>query len=102
MLRSFSYAAYSGLEDRLGQDPDPAEVERLTAWAVLWERSVTCEFLRSYRDQIAENPDLLPGPDGAQALLDAYVLEKALYEVRYELDHRPAWLRIPLAGILAL
>jgi maltose alpha-D-glucosyltransferase/alpha-amylase len=47
-------------------------------------------------------PALLPSPQQSQALLAAYLLEKALYELLYELNNRPAWLRIPLAGILAL
>ena len=41
-------------------------------------------------------------PSKSQALLSAYLLEKALYELLYELNNRPAWLHIPLAGILAL
>ena len=45
---------------------------------------------------------LTPQPLQAQRLLNAYLLEKALYELLYELNNRPAWVRIPLAGILAL
>jgi maltose alpha-D-glucosyltransferase/alpha-amylase len=60
------------------------------------------EFLHSYHETIASRPDLLPPSEQAQQLLNAYLLEKALYEVLYELNNRPAWLRIPLAGILAL
>ena len=41
-------------------------------------------------------------PTEAQLLLNAYLLEKALYELLYELNNRPAWVRIPLAGLLAL
>jgi maltose alpha-D-glucosyltransferase/alpha-amylase len=48
------------------------------------------------------NPALLPQAEEAQALLDAYVLEKALYELLYELNNRPTWLRIPISGILSL
>jgi predicted trehalose synthase len=40
--------------------------------------------------------------DRSQLLLDAYLLEKALYELRYELNNRPDWARIPLHGILEL
>jgi maltose alpha-D-glucosyltransferase / alpha-amylase len=45
---------------------------------------------------------LLPGTEETQKLLDAYLLEKALYELLYELNNRPAWLHIPIAGILSL
>jgi maltose alpha-D-glucosyltransferase/alpha-amylase len=51
---------------------------------------------------MAAKPALLPSPPQAQSLLGAYLFEKALYELLYELNNRPAWLRIPLAGILAL
>jgi len=48
------------------------------------------------------DPTLLPTPAQGHALLNAYLLEKALYELLYELNNRPAWVRIPLSGILAL
>jgi maltose alpha-D-glucosyltransferase/alpha-amylase len=105
MIRSLSYAAYSGLYDYLASHPEQArgpQVESLTGWAVLWQNSVSSEFLGAYRETIAMNPQLLPAPQQAQALLAAYLLEKALYELLYELNNRPSWLRIPLAGILAL
>jgi maltose alpha-D-glucosyltransferase/alpha-amylase len=103
MLRSFSYAAFSGLDQYLRGNPDAAcHAERLSAWSVCWQNSVSAEFLRAYRQTLAVNPDLLPSPRQAQPLLDAYLLEKALYELLYELNNRPAWLHIPLASILAL
>ena len=100
MLRSFSYAAHLGL-DRFA-DSGAAAASPLAAWAAFWERSVASAFLSGYLDTIDANPALLPAAGQAQALLDACVLEKALYEVQYELNNRPVWLRIPLAGILAL
>jgi maltose alpha-D-glucosyltransferase/alpha-amylase len=63
---------------------------------------VTSEFLRAYVQTIAAKPDLLPSTEQSQLLLNAYLLEKALYEVMYELNNRPTWLRIPVAGILGL
>jgi maltose alpha-D-glucosyltransferase/alpha-amylase len=50
----------------------------------------------------ASDPSLIPQPQHAQLCLDAYLLEKSLYELLYELDNRPQWVRIPLAGILSL
>jgi maltose alpha-D-glucosyltransferase/alpha-amylase len=103
MLRSFSYAAFSGLDQYLKGNPDAAaHAEQLSAWSVCWQNTVSAEFLRAYRQAMAVKPELLPSPPQAQRLLDAYLLEKALYELLYELDNRPAWLHIPLAGILAL
>jgi maltose alpha-D-glucosyltransferase/alpha-amylase len=103
MIRSFSYAAYSGLDAYLTAHPEAvSDSERLTAWTRLWQNAASSEFLRGYREGIAANPALLPGPQQAQSLLSAYLLEKALYELLYELNNRPAWLRIPLSGILSL
>ncbi len=103
MLRSFSYAAFSGLDQYLKQNPGAAgDAERLSAWSVCWQRSVSGEFLRAYRQAVAAQPELLPSPQHARSLLGAYLFEKALYELLYELNNRPAWLHIPLAGILAL
>ena len=105
MLRSFSYAAHTALDHFAGDEAgerDQADAETLSAWARWWQNAASAEFLRTYREAAAENPALLPAPEPAQALLEAYLLEKALYEVLYELNHRPAWLRIPMNGILAL
>jgi maltose alpha-D-glucosyltransferase/alpha-amylase len=103
MIRSFSYASYSALDKHLSENPDAArEADTLAAWAKLWQNTAAAEFLRTYRETIAANPKLLPPPQQAQSLLSAYLLEKALYELLYELNNRPNWLRIPLSGILAL
>ncbi len=101
MLRSFSYAAFSGLDQYLKRNPDAAgDAERLSAWSVCWQNSVSAEFLSAYRKTLAAMPALLPPPQQAQSLLGAYVFEKALYELLYEINNRPAWLHIPLVGIL--
>ncbi|MGA8669547.1 MAG: alpha-glucosidase C-terminal domain-containing protein, partial [Terracidiphilus sp.] len=101
MIRSFSYAAHSGL-DRYLNEKTGANADQLAGWARCWEHSAASEFLRSYIECIAAKPELLPPKEQAQTLLDAYVLEKALYELMYELNNRPKWIRIPFAGILAL
>jgi maltose alpha-D-glucosyltransferase/alpha-amylase len=105
MIRSLSYAAYSGLDQFLTSNPELTRgpgSENATAWAILWQNSTSSEFLSAYRETMAVNPTLLPSPQQSQALLAAYMLEKALYELLYELNNRPSWLRIPLAGILTL
>ena len=53
------------------------------------------------RDDCSDR-ELLPAPEQAQALFTAYLLEKALYELLYELNNRPTWLRIPIGGILSM
>ncbi|HXU20876.1 MAG TPA: putative maltokinase, partial [Verrucomicrobiae bacterium] len=100
MLRSFSYAAYATLINYTARRPQ--DLATLQPWARFWERSVAAEFLRAYR-QAAQGADFLPADESDfQNLLDAFLLDKALYEVLYELNSRPAWVRIPLMGIMSL
>jgi maltose alpha-D-glucosyltransferase / alpha-amylase len=100
MLRSFSYAAYSSLINYTMRHG--ADMVRLEPWAQLWERCVAAEFLRAYRET-THGADFSP-PDivDFRKLLDIFLMDKALYEVRYELNVRPAWVRIPLMGIMSL
>jgi len=101
MLRSFSYGAYAALN--AFAEGRPEEAKNLELWAGLWQNAVSTEFLRAYGIAIdATNPHLIPQPPQAQLLLHAYLLEKALYELLYELDNRQTWVRIPLAGIVTL
>jgi len=100
MMRSFSYAGYAGLMTFTARRaPD---FEKLEPWANLWETSSTAEFLRAYHG-LAHGAKFLPSDLVAfRSLLEAFLLDKALYELRHELNHRPSWVRIPLYGILSL
>jgi maltokinase len=89
MMRSFAYAA-SASEILRGVVP-PDE----------WEERARDEFLDAYLD--ATDPSLLPASrHGVEQMLSVFELEKAVYELRYELNNRPDWVRIPVAGILRL
>jgi maltose alpha-D-glucosyltransferase/alpha-amylase len=100
MIRSFSYAAWFGL-DRYRLLHKEAGEDNLRRWARQWEDAVEAAFLEAWRQTIAARPELLPPVEQAEAQLSAYILEKTLYELLYELNNRPEWLRIPLAGILS-
>ena len=102
MLRSFSYAAFAALHQHVEKVQGNEATSQLSQWADAWQRKASAEFLRAYRNTISVRPELLPPADQVQQLLDAYVLEKALYELQYELNNRPAWIQIPIAGILSL
>jgi maltose alpha-D-glucosyltransferase/alpha-amylase len=100
MLRSFSYAAYGTLINYTARHP--GDFDRLEPWAKLWERSAAAEFLRAYRDA-AKGAEFLPAESsGFRRLLDFFLLDKVLYEILYELNSRPTWVRIPMMGILSL
>ena len=100
MLRSFSYAAWSALNTYAERYPH--QRHSLEPWAHLWENSVASAFLRSYIETASAKNELLPEPAQADLVLRAYLIDKALYELLYELNNRPAWVRIPLSGLLAL
>ena len=101
MIRSFSYAAHFALNRwRGGAEEKGADGPR--AWVRAWETAASARFLHAYRETIAAEPNLLPPAQQSQALLEAYLLEKALYELLYELNNRPTWLYIPVSGILSL
>jgi maltokinase len=89
MLRSFAYAAIAA--ELLHDTPAPPG----------WEAEARAQFLEGYLE--TADPTLLPsGTSAIERLLTVYELEKAVYELRYELDNRPDWVRIPVAGIQRL
>ena len=103
MLRSFDYAAHAALLLRdAGQPVRPEDQKRLEVWARFWRLWVCVAFLQSYLRAVGRG-DLLPraGSD-LRLLLRAFLMEKAIYEIRYELDHRPGWVTVPLRGALLL
>jgi maltose alpha-D-glucosyltransferase/alpha-amylase len=105
IMRSFSYVAFAGWKQYEGDAEKSKKAlgtSNLSGWAELWQRCASAEFLRAYEEEIGKSPDLLPPLPEARTLLDAFVLEKALYELQYEINNRPAWVHIPLAGILTL
>ena len=97
MLRSFDYAAGATLNKLAEQDPDG--VARVRADAADWKRLVQETFMASYSQAIAGCPSWPADPAEAERLLKLFLLDKVLYEIRYEAANRPAWLRIPLAGL---
>jgi maltokinase len=89
MLRSFAYAASAVEPLRGGEAPAG------------WEERARAEFLHGYTSSV--DPMLVPpGPEAFEKLLSVFELEKAVYELRYELTMRPDWLPIPVAGILRI
>jgi maltose alpha-D-glucosyltransferase/alpha-amylase len=104
MLRSFHYAAYAGLFTQIPQDKptDRQRMATLEPWARWWWQGVAIVFLNSYLTTAGQAAFLPRTRDDRQVLLDAYLLEKAFYELGYELHNRPDWVRIPLQGIRQL
>jgi maltose alpha-D-glucosyltransferase/alpha-amylase len=103
MLRSFHYAPYAVL---FGQSQHSViRTEDMTAvesGAKFWYRWVSAAFLRAYLGESGNAAHLPQTPEEIQVLLDAHLLEKAFYEIAYEMNNRPDWSRIPMRGVLDL
>jgi 1,4-alpha-glucan branching enzyme len=100
MIRSFDYAAFAALFSFAGDRSD--RFERLEPWAKSWRTWVSSTFLNAYLDTAKAASFLPRDPSHLARLLNAFLVEKALYELQYELNNRPDWVRIPLQGIAAL
>ncbi|MGH9372682.1 MAG: putative maltokinase, partial [Vicinamibacterales bacterium] len=98
MLRSFSYAAYAGLFAHASTRP--GQFGQLEPWARIWQTWATAAFLKGYLATAGGAPFIPSAPSQRDALLQLFLLDKALYELNYELNNRPEWIRIPLKGIL--
>jgi len=100
MLRSFHYATHVALRGQTSTVVRSEDLPVLGQWARAWYLWVSSAFLRAYVDLMANTPVLPSRPDDIAVMLDAYLLQKALYEVNYELNNRPDWLTVPLQGVL--
>ncbi len=100
MLRSFHYAAYAAFfyaTDHPDRSPHAGDLE---AWARYWHLWVSTAYLQAYLE-VADGAPFIPADrQELKALLDSYLLSKAVYELGYELNNRPHWVAIPLQGIL--
>ncbi len=96
MMRSFQYAAYSALWQPAMRTEDVPFLER---WADLWYRQMSSVFLQSYLQNAAAAVFVPQNSDDLQVMLEAYLLDKAVYEIGYELNNRPDWVVIPIRGI---
>ncbi len=97
MLRSFDYAGAVGL-----QRQEPAVATDLQPWIRAWVESVSGAFLQTYFTTVAGAKFLPPESADIDLLLSVFILEKAIYEIGYELSYRPDFLPIPLRAVRRL
>jgi len=100
MVRSFHYAAGNTLE--LMCRDHPGERARLAEPLERWRTEVTGRFVSAYAAAAAGSPAYPESAQQAAAVIKLFALQKALYEIRYELRNRPQWTGIPIAGVQAL
>jgi maltose alpha-D-glucosyltransferase/alpha-amylase len=98
MLRSFSYATYAALFEH--QAMRPGRFAQYEPWARIWLTWASAAFLKGYLATAGAALFIPAEPSQCDQLLQLFMLDKAFYELNYELNNRPDWLRIPLLGIL--
>jgi len=97
MLRSFDYAMHAALFNFIADRPDARTA--IEAPARHWQVQARDAFLDGY-DAAALVAGIASARAEMDALLELFILEKAAYELRYEVDNRPDWVGIPLNGLL--
>jgi maltose alpha-D-glucosyltransferase/alpha-amylase len=98
LVRSIDYSTTAAYERALRAAPD--ESGRLARALGVWRDRSSATFVEAYREAMIDARLWPRGTAESARLLDFFLIEKALYEVEYELSHRPHWVRVPLAGIL--
>jgi maltose alpha-D-glucosyltransferase / alpha-amylase len=100
MLRSFHYAAYASAFDlQLGGVIRDEDLIHLDPWIRYWYAWVAASYLKGYLGSAAGTNVIPTDEEDLRLLLDVHILEKAVYELAYELNNRPSWVAIPLQGI---
>jgi maltose alpha-D-glucosyltransferase/alpha-amylase len=103
MLRSFHYAAHTALYQEVQSGIiHPDNIPMMQQWSQSWYVWVSAVFLRSYLETAGDAPFIPKTRAETQAMLNAYLMDKAVYELGYELNNRPTWVRIPIWGMLQL
>jgi len=97
MLRSFDYAAAAALAERAA--PGSPDWTRLVAQGDAWAAANREAFWAAYFREVGD-AELLPAPGASLVLRRAFEVQKAIYEVTYELGHRPSWVQIPMRFLL--
>ena len=93
-MRSFHYAAFGKI--LLNENYRPQDIEVLEAWAEQWQHYVSRYYVGAYMERMGMGATL---PFEDDVLIRTYLIEKAVYELGYELNGRPSWTIIPLRGI---
>lgn len=100
MIRSCHYAAHVTLRTVRAQHLNKAAMPDLVPWVEQWYQTARTAFLRGYRTTAGQAAFSPRSQEEFTLLLDVQILDKALYELTYELNNRPDWVGLPLAGLL--
>jgi maltose alpha-D-glucosyltransferase/alpha-amylase len=97
MIRSFHYAAHSSFMRYAADHPKGASL--LEPWVGPWFSVVSSVYLQTYMKTVGNAPFVPRNPEELAILLETFLLEKAVYELDYEMNNRPSWVHIPMKGI---
>jgi maltose alpha-D-glucosyltransferase/alpha-amylase len=100
MIRSFHYAAYGSLY--LDNQIRAEDHEKLIPFVDQWYHYMSGFFMSAYLDTVEGSPFIPKGKEDLEILMTTFLLEKAIYELNYELNNRPNWVTIPLRGIKSI
>jgi maltose alpha-D-glucosyltransferase/alpha-amylase len=100
MIRSYQYTTQMALRTTMETRAEAADGDVLSVWADAIARWLAASFLRGYLATVSGTPVVPSQPHHLRWLLDSLLLDKAAYELGYELNNRPEWVEIPLRGVL--
>jgi maltose alpha-D-glucosyltransferase/alpha-amylase len=99
MIRSFEYLAFYFLKEKLLRSED---FKKVSSFINNWNWWVSSEYLKTYLERVSGTHLIPRDRELMHKMLQVYMLEKALYELNYEINSRPTWVDIPLHGILKI
>ena len=103
MVGSFHYAAHAALAKHVERStPVDGQAQPLFMWARFWARWVSAIFYQAYLQTAGATPLLPSNAADLQMMTEIFLLRKAIYDLGYELNHRPDWVKIPLQEIVEL
>ncbi len=97
MMRSFHYASCNALLREASLRPD--DIPAMMPWTDLWYKFIWGVYLNSYFETVKGAPFIPGKKEETETMLKIFLLEKAVYELGYELNHRLDWLMVPIKGI---
>jgi maltose alpha-D-glucosyltransferase/alpha-amylase len=100
MLRSLHYAAYGSLF--LDNQVRPEDINKLLPYVEQWYHYMSGFFMKGYLETVGNSPVIPQNKEDLETLIQTFLLQKAIYELNYELNNRPGWVMVPLRGIQAI
>jgi maltose alpha-D-glucosyltransferase/alpha-amylase len=100
MIRSFHYAAYGSLflDNQIREE----DITKLLPFVEQWYHYMSGYFMRAYLKTVAGSAIIPQEEEDMRIMLPVYLLQKAIYELNYELNNRPDWIIVPLRGIKSI